>query len=116
VTSARLKLAIERLYQHEPTIRTFVVQDVEYTRKTRNKVLSVCQHGGLETDASALETAKIAGCAPLIFFFYKYGRQKSVPESIDVAREVYWYAATKIHGPFDAHKALTALLVSWGVP
>jgi len=116
VTSAGLKRAIELLYEHEPRIRGFVAQDVEYTPKTRNKVLSVCQHGGPETDAAALESAKIAGCAPLVFFFYRYGRQKSVPESIDVARDVYWYAATKIHGPFDAHKALTALLVSWGVP
>jgi hypothetical protein len=116
VTSTGLRRAIELLYQHEPTIRGFVAQDVEYTPKTRNKVLSVCQHGGPETNAAALESAKIAGCAPLVFFFYKYGSQKSVPESIDVARDVYWYAATKIHGPFDAHKALTALLVSWGVP
>jgi hypothetical protein len=31
-------------------------------------------------------------CAPLIFFFNYYGQQKSVPESIDIARQLYWYA------------------------
>jgi hypothetical protein len=111
-----LRHAIARLYQHQPTIRRFVAQDVEYTPKTRDKVLTVCRAGGPETDKAALESAKIAGCAPLVFFFYEYGQQKSVPESLDVARQVYWYAATNIHGPFSAKKALTTLLQSWGIP
>jgi hypothetical protein len=115
ITFAGLERAIKQLYNHQPTIRKFVAQDVEYTPKTRDKVLTVCRIGGPETNKAALESAKIAGCAPLVFFFYKYGQQRSVPESIEVARQVYWYAATSIRGPFSARKALTALLQSWGV-
>jgi hypothetical protein len=115
VTFAALTGAIEQLYQHQPTIRTFIAQDVEYTPTTRDKVLTVCRIGGPETNQAALESAKIVACAPLVFFFYEYGRQKSDPESLDVARKVYWYAATNIHGPFSAKKALTTLLQSWGI-
>ena len=116
VTFPALKRTIALLYQHQPTIRTFVAQDVEYTPKTRDKVLTVCRVGALETNKAALESAKIAGCAPLVFFFYKYGQQRSVPESLEVARQVYWYAATNIRGPFSAKKVLTTLLQSWGIP
>ncbi len=79
-------------------------------------MLAVCRNGGPETDASSRESAKIAGCAPLVFFFYSYGRQKSVPESLGVARQVYSYAVTSIRGPFDARNTLDGLLHSWGVP
>lgn len=115
VAFADLTLAIERLYRQRPGIRTFVARDVEYTPATRDKVLGVCRRGGPETDAAALESAKIAGCAPLIFFFYSYGRQSSVPESTNLARMLYWYAVTNIRGPFDAERALTSLLRTWGV-
>ncbi len=50
---------------------------------------------------------KIAGCAPLIYFFYNYGKQSSVPESIDVAEKLYWYAVTNIEGPFDPNNPLS---------
>jgi hypothetical protein len=116
VTFANLRTAIDRLYAEQPGIRTFVARDVEYSPKTRDKVLDVCRRGGPETDASARESSKIAGCAPLVFFFYSYGHAKSAPQSIDVARQVYWYAATNIRGPFDARTALTTLLRSWGIP
>ena len=116
VTFANLRTAIDRLYAEQPGIRTFVARDVEYSPKTRDKVLDVCRRGGPETDASARESSKIAGCAPLVFFFYNNGHVKSVPQSIDVARQVYWYAATNIRGPFDARAALTTLLRSWGIP
>jgi hypothetical protein len=116
VTFANLRAEIDRLYAQQPGIRSFVTRDVEYSPKTRDKVLDVCRRGGPETDASARESAKIAGCAPLVFFFYNYGHVKSVPQSIDVARQVYWYAATNIRGPFDARAALTTLLRSWGIP
>jgi hypothetical protein len=79
-------------------------------------VLAVCRSGGPEKDAAALESAKIAGCAPLVFFFYSYGRRRSVPESVDVARKVYWYAVTNVRGPFDARATLDGLLRSWGIP
>ena len=79
-------------------------------------MLEVCRSGGRETDPAALESVRVAGCAPLIFYYYSYGQQRSVPESIAVARKLYWYAATNIDGPFDARQSLAALLQSWGLP
>jgi hypothetical protein len=116
VTFAGLRSSIARLYARQPGIRTFVARDVEYSPTTRDKVLDVCRRGGPETDASARESSKIAGCAPLVFFFYRFGRERSVAESVDVARQVYWYAVGSIHGPFDARSTLSGLLRSWGVP
>jgi hypothetical protein len=116
VTFTELRQSIDRLYIHHPGIRSFAVRDVEYTPRTRDKVLRVCHEGGPESDPAALESAKIAGCAPLIFFFYSYGRQSSVAESIEVARKVYWFAVSNVRGPFDPMQALATLLQGWGVP
>jgi hypothetical protein len=116
VTFAELRRSIDRLYRRHPSILSFVARDVEYTPRTRDKVLRVCREGGPERDPAALESTRIAGCAPLVFFFYRYGRRSSVPESVDVARDLYWYAVTSIRGPYDPARALSALLRGWGVP
>ena len=116
VSFQELRLSIDRLYRAHPGIRTFAARDVEYTPKTRDKVLSVCRSGGPEKNARALEAAKIAGCAPLVFFFYRFGRAARATDSIDVARDVYWFAVENTEGPFDAGKALRMLLQSWGIP
>jgi len=115
VTFAEAEDAIGRLYRRRPGVRTFVVRDVEYSPATRSKVLDICRRGGLEVDRAALESSRIAGCAPLIFFFYNYGRQKSAPDAVAVARKIYWYAVESIKGPFDAHATLDALLRTWAV-
>ena len=72
------------------------MQDVAYNQTTRDKVLDVCHRGGAASDPASLESLRLAGCAPLIFFFYEYGRQSSVPAAIDVAQKLYWYAATNV--------------------
>jgi hypothetical protein len=115
VTFAEVDRAIDRLYLRRPGIRTYVVRDVEYTAATRRKVLDICHRGGLELNVAALESSQIAGCAPLVFFFYNYGRQKGAPDALAVARKVYWYAVENIRGPFDARATLDALLRTWGV-
>ena len=115
VTFDEVARAIDRLYRARPGIRSFVVRDVEYSPPTRDKVLRVCREGGIELDRAALESSRIAGCAPLVFFFYSYGRRRSAPESVAVAQKLYWYAARSIRGPFDARASLSALLRSWGV-
>src|SRR5262245_49438761 len=109
VTFAEAESAIDGLYRRRPGIRAFVVRDVEYSPATRNKVLDICHRGGLELNRAALESSRIAGCAPLIFFFYNYGRQKSAPDAVAVARKIYWYAVENIKGPFDAQATLDAL-------
>lgn len=115
VTFEQVKEAIDDLYGSHPEITGFVVRDVGYNALTRDKVLEVCRSGGPETDPASLESVRVAGCAPLIFYYYSYGQQRSVPESIALAQKLYWYAATSISGPFDARKSLATLLQSWGM-
>jgi hypothetical protein len=90
VTFAQARRAIVRLYGRHPEIRSFVYQDVVYTPETRDKVLATCRLGAASSNAREKETTRVFGCAPLIFFFYNFGRQKSVPESIEVARKLFW--------------------------
>jgi len=116
VSFAAIRHAVDELYREHPAIRSYTVRDVSYNPTTRDKVLDVCRRGGAETDAASKSAVRVAGCAPLIFFFYNYGRQESVPAAVDLARMVFWYAATSIHGPLDVKRSLTVLLRSWGVP
>ena len=112
---AQLRRSIDDLYASHPGVESFVAKDVQYTPATRDKVLSVCRRGGPETDPGEFESVRLAGCAPLIFFFYSYGKQNAVPESIDVARQIYWYAVRQVRGPFNAGAALRGLLQTWGI-
>ena len=112
-TLDQVKQAIDDLYTRHPDINSFVVQSVTYTPATRDKVLKICSEGGLVANEGEREAQKVLACAPLIFFFNYYGLQKSVPEAIDVARQLYWYAlAGKSE---DSKKVLTDLLRSWGI-
>lgn len=110
-----MKAAIDALYREHPGIAAFSTQDVQYNPITRDKVLEVCRKGGPETDRAALESARVAGCAPLIFFYYTYGQQASVPAAVAVAQKLYWYALTNIDGPVEAKQSLMSLLKNWGI-
>jgi hypothetical protein len=114
VTFSQATRAIAGLYRRHPEIRRFVYEDVVYTPETRDKVLATCRLGAASSNAREKETTRVFGCAPLIFFFYNFGRQKSVTESIDVARKLFWYAA-EISGPYEALPPLRDLLQRWGV-
>lgn len=107
--------AVDDLYLHHPAIESFAARDVQYNAITRDKVLETCHQGGAESDTAAFESTRIAGCAPLIFYLYSYGKQASVPESTAAANTLYWYARTSIHGPFDPKQPLDTLLKNWGV-
>ena len=115
VTFGEVAAAIARLYRRRPGVGTYAVRDVRYNPATRDKVLDICHRGGLELDRAALESSRIAGCAPLIFFFSSYGREKDAPEATALARKLYWYAVGSIRGPFDARATLDALLRTWSV-
>ena len=54
------------------------------------------------------ETGQIIACAPLIFFFYSYGKQSSVPAAVTLAGDLYWYAVTHISGPLSPRRAWTS--------
>jgi len=112
-TLAQVKRAVDDLYSRHPSINSFVVQSVTYTTETRDKVLKICSEGGLAASDQEREAQKVLACAPLIFFFYYYGQQTSAPESVGVARQLYWYAMTDKSD--DSKKVLTELLRKWGI-
>ena len=112
-TLDQVKQAIDDLYTRHPDINSFVVQSVTYNPQTRDKVLKICSEGGLVSSEQERESQKVLACAPLIFFFNYYGQQKSVPEAIDLARQLYWYALADKSD--DSKKVLTDLLQSWGI-
>ncbi len=112
-TIDRIKQAINDLYTQHPDINSFAVQSVTYNPTTRDKVLKICSEGGLAANEQERDAQKVMACAPLIFFFNYYGQQKSVPESIALARQLYWYAVTGKSD--DSKKVLTDLLTSWGI-
>ncbi len=112
-TLDQVKRAIDDLYTRHPDINSFVVQAVTYTPATRDKVLKICSEGGLVANEQELEAQKVLACAPLIFFFHYDGQQKSVPEAVDIARQLYWYAIADKSD--DSKKVLTDLLRSWGI-
>ena len=114
-TFVQARAAVLALYRSHPAVSRASFSGVEYSSATRDKVLRVCHSGGPEKSASALESARVLACAPLIFFFYSYGRRAAVPEGVDVARTLYGYAVTANRKAFDAGPGLTRLLVSWGV-
>lgn len=114
-TFVQARAAVLSLYRSHPAVSRASFNDVDYTTATRDKVLRVCHSGGPEKSAGALESSRVLACAPLIFFFYSYGRHSSTPEGVDVARTLYWYAVTANRKPFDAGPGLTRLLASWGV-
>jgi len=112
----QIKADIDQLYKDHPDIESYVVKNVYYTQETRDKVLKVCSMGGTtSTTQSELETQKVLACAPLIFFFYNYGQEKSVQASIDISRQLYWFAITDNPSISDSGKALTSTLQGWGI-
>ncbi len=112
-TLDQVNQAIDDLYTRHPDINSFTVQSVTYNPTTRDKVLKICSEGGLAANEQERDAQKVMACAPLIFFFNYYGQQKSVPESIDIARQLYWYAVAGKSD--DSKKVLTDLLTSWGI-
>ena len=114
-TFARARAAVLALYRTHSAVRTFTARDVFYTPATRDKVLKVCHEAGPEKTAQARESSRVLACAPLIFFYYSFGRRAAVPAAIDVARRLYWYAVEANTKPDFSGPVLTRLLRSWGV-
>jgi len=104
------------LYRSHPGITSFAAQDVQYTTQSRNAVLKECITTSPGAGSQATESGQVVACAPLIFFLYSYGQKASVPESVTVAGELYWYAATHVTGPINARASLNEILHSWKLP
>jgi hypothetical protein len=114
VSYAQLRGDIDALYHDHPDVGRYVVQQVEYTPPTRDNVLRVCHLGAQAKTAQQKEVTRVYACAPLIFFFDRYGREHSVPSAVQLAQRLYWYGA-RVPGPFDAKTALSDILRRWGV-
>ncbi len=112
---AQVTTGLHNLYAARPAVATYVTRNVEYSPKTRDKVLRVCREGGPEKTARARESARVLACAPLIYFYYAYGRSASAPDAITFAQRLYWYAVVHNTKPVPAAPQLTALLIHWGV-
>ncbi len=112
-TFEQVKQSIDDLYSRHPGINSFIANGVTYKPETRDKVLKICHEGGLAGSDVEREAQKALACAPLIFFFYRYGQESSVPDAMRVARQLYWFASTNTQ--VEPVKVMTDLLRSWGV-
>jgi hypothetical protein len=122
VSAQQVDTEVAALYSGHPAVASFAVQDVSYTTTSRDAVLRQCTSGGSpmgpqgSTGSQAAETGQIVACAPLIFYFYSYGRQASVPAAVTLAGDLYWYAVDNITGPVSAQASLNELLQGWKLP
>jgi hypothetical protein len=116
VSLQQVQTEISNLYSSHPGITSFAVQDVQYTTSSRDVVLRECTAGGASASSQDAETGQVIACAPLIFFFYSYGKQASVPAAVTVAGDLYWYAVNHISGPVSVKTSLDELLQSWKLP
>ena len=116
VSASQVTAEVTALYSAHPALASFTVQDVAYTAKTRGTVLHDCTTPGSAASSQDSETGQIVACAPLIFYYYSYGKQASVPGAVAVAGDLYWYALDHITGPVDVQASLNQLLQGWKVP
>jgi hypothetical protein len=116
VSLPQLTKEISDLSASHPAVAGFAVQGVQYTAASRATVLRECTSAGAGAGSQDAETSQVVACAPLIFFYYSYGRQDAVPAAVTVAGDLYWYAITHITGPESVKTSLDELLQSWKLP
>jgi hypothetical protein len=122
VSLGQVTAEVAALYSGHPDVALFSVQDVAYTTKSRETVLGECTMPGTAagsqgpTGSQQAETGQLIACAPLIFFYYNYGKQASVPAAVTLADDLYWYAVDHITGPVNARASLNELLQGWKLP
>jgi hypothetical protein len=116
VSLPQLSAEISNLYRTHPDLASYQAQGVQYTAASRASVLRECTSAGTGAGSQDAETSQVIACAPLIFFYYSYGKQDSVPAAIAVAGGLYWYAVTRITGPESAKTSLDELLQGWKLP
>lgn len=116
VSAGQVNSEVTALYSAHPALASFTVQDVSYTAKTRGAVLHQCTTPDAAAGSQDAETGQIVACAPLIFYYYSYGKQKSVPNAVTLAGDLYWFALDHITGPVDVQGSLNQLLQGWKLP
>jgi len=116
VSLQQLNSEVAALYSGHPGLASFDVQDVAYSTKSRQAVLRECTTPGATAGSQDSETGQVVACAPLIFYYYSYGKQASVPAAVTVAGDLYWYAVDHVTGPVSAQASLNELLQGWKLP
>jgi hypothetical protein len=116
VSLRQVDAEVTALYNDHPALVSFDVQDVSYTAKSRQTVLRGCTTPGAGAGSQDSETGQIVACAPLIFYYYSYGKQASVPAAVTLAGDLYWYAVDHVTGPVSAQSSLNELLQGWKLP
>ena len=122
VSLGQVTAEVTALYNGHPDVASFSVQDVTYTTQSRTAVLRECTTQGSaagsqdSTGSQQAETGQIVACAPLIFYYYNYGKQASVPAGVTLAGDLYWYAVDHVTGPVNAQASLNELLLGWKLP
>lgn len=116
VTSGAVQQEVRSLYREHPAISSFAVADVQYAASTLADVLPDCLGTSAGPAPETTQSQQLIACAPLIFFYYSYGREAGVPDSITLAHDLYSYAVTSIAGPLSAQRILDQLLRGWGLP
>jgi hypothetical protein len=116
VSLQQVNAEVTALYGDHPALASFDVQNVAYTTKSRETVLRECITPGSAAGSQDSETGQIVACAPLIFYYYSYGKQASVPAAVTLASDLYWYAVDHITGPVNAQASLNELLQGWKLP
>jgi hypothetical protein len=116
VSLRQVDAEVTALYGGHPALASFGVQDVTYTAKSRQTVLRECTTAGSSAGSQDAETGQIVACAPLIFYFYSYGKQAAVPAAVALAGDLYWYAVGHVTGPVSAQASLNELLQGWKLP
>jgi hypothetical protein len=116
VSLRQVDAEVTALYSGHPALASFDVQDVSYTARSRQTVLRGCTTPGAGAGSQDSETGQIVACAPLIFYYYSYGKQASVPAAVTLAGDLYWYAVDHVTGPVSAQSSLNELLQGWKLP
>jgi hypothetical protein len=116
VSLQQVDAEVTALYSDHPALTSFNVQDVSYTAKSRAAVLRGCTTPDAGAGSQDSETGQIVACAPLIFYYYSYGKQASVPAAVTLAGDLYWYAVDHVTGPVSAQASLNELLQGWKLP
>ena len=116
VSLPQVNAEVTALYGEHPGLTAFTTQDVVYTTASRQAVLRECTTPDSAAGSQDAETGQIVACAPLIFYYYSYGEQASVPAAVTLAGDLYWWAVNHITGPASAQASLNDLLQGWKLP
>ena len=115
VSAAALGRDIDRLYDENPQLNSYLVQGTTYTPHSREIVLHACTTGSAGATTEEVESRQLVACAPLIFFLYSYGAQRNNPQATRIAGELLSFASDEVRGPYNATSELTGLLRAWGI-